>query len=91
MAGVLHQELARREIEQQYRNETLSLVKVLGDLEYDGVPIDVDRLRGIRDSLVDQVSRAKEAVIAKVGSCFNLDSDEEVTAVLKMIKFWRKS
>jgi DNA polymerase I-like protein with 3'-5' exonuclease and polymerase domains len=53
-------------------------------LEYDGVLIDVHRLRRIRDSLVDQVSRAKEAVIAKVGCCFNLDSDEEVTAVLKM-------
>src|SRR5579872_4572479 len=84
LASVLGDELARRDIEQQYRNETLLLVKVLGDLEYDGVPIDVDKLRRIRDSLVDQVSRAKEGVIAKVGACFNLDSDEEVTAVLKM-------
>ena len=84
LAGVLQQELARRGIEQQYRNETLSLVKTLGDLECDGVPIDVDRLRAIRDSLADQGSRAKEAVIGRVGSCFNLDSDEEVTAVLKM-------
>jgi DNA polymerase I len=84
LAGVLQQELARRGIEQQYRNETLSLVKTLGDLECDGVPIDVESLRAIRDSLADQVSRAKEAVIGRVGSCFNLDSDEEVTAVLKM-------
>jgi len=84
LAGVLQQELARRGIEQQYRNETLSLVNTLGDLECDGVPIDVDRLRAIRYSLADQVSRAKEAVIGRVGSCFNLDSDEEVTAVLKM-------
>jgi len=84
LAGVLQQELAHRGIEQQYRNGTLPLVKTLGDLECDGVPMDVDRLRAVRDSLVDQASRAKEAVIGRVGSSFNLDSDEEVTAVLKM-------
>jgi len=84
LAGVLQQELARREIEQQYRNETLSLVKTLGDLECDGVPVDVNGLNSVRDSLADQASRVKEAVIDRVGSCFNLDSDEEVTAVLKM-------
>ena len=84
LAGVLQQELAHREIEQQYRNETLSLVKTLGDLECDGVPVDVSRLNSARDLLADQASRVKEAVISRVGSCFNLDSDEEVTAVLKM-------
>jgi hypothetical protein len=39
--------------------------------------------RTIRDSWAD-LSGAREAVVGRVGSCFNLDSDEEVTAVLKM-------
>ena len=84
LAGILQQELAHREIEYQYRTETLPMVKTLGDWECDGIPLDLGRLRSIRDSLVDRASRVKEAVIGRVGSCFNLDSDEEVTAVLKM-------
>ena len=84
LTGVLQQELARREIDQQYRNETLSLVKTLGDLECDGVPVDLSRLNSVRHSLADQAAHVKEAVIGRVGSCFNLDSDQEVTAVLKM-------
>jgi DNA polymerase-1 len=84
LAGVLQQELTRREIDQQYRNETLPLVKTLGDLECDGVPVDVNKLNSIRDALAEQASHVKEAVIGRAGSCFNLESDEEVTAVLKM-------
>ena len=84
LADVLQQELARREIEQQHRSETLSLVKTLGDLECDGVPVDVNRLNSVRDSLAGEAARIKEAVIGRVGSCFNLDSDEEITAILKM-------
>src|SRR5439155_1333302 len=54
------------------------------DLECDGVPVDVNRLNSVRDSLAGEAARIKEAVIGRVGSCFNLDSDEEITAILKM-------
>jgi DNA polymerase-1 len=73
VAGILEQELARRNVEDQYRNITLPMVKKLGDWECAGVPVDLDRLRRLRDSATDRVSSAKEAVVAKVGSCFNLD------------------
>jgi DNA polymerase-1 len=86
LAAILRQELARRNVEDQYRNVTLPLVKKLGDWECSGMPIDLDRLCRLRDSATDQVSGAKEAVVARVGSSFNLDSYQEVTAVLKMDK-----
>ena len=62
------------------------MVKKLGDWECAGIPVDLDRLCRLRNAATDQVSGANKAVVAKVGSCFNLDSYKEVTAVLKMDK-----
>jgi DNA polymerase I-like protein with 3'-5' exonuclease and polymerase domains len=83
LAGALQQELARRDIEDQYRNVTLPMVKKLGDWEGAGIPVNLGRLRRVRESAAEQASGAKETVVARVGSPFNLDSYQEVTAVLK--------
>ena len=84
LGDVLRQELAQRGIEQQYRDETLTMVKTLGDWEVDGIPVDLGGLYSGRDSLADLVSRAKDAAINEVGRRFNLDSAQEVVAVLRM-------
>jgi DNA polymerase I-like protein with 3'-5' exonuclease and polymerase domains len=60
------------------------MVKKLGDWEVDGIPVDLGRLCSIRDSLAVQVSRAKDAAVNEVGRHFNLDSEKEVAAVLRM-------
>jgi DNA polymerase I-like protein with 3'-5' exonuclease and polymerase domains len=86
LARILQQELARRSIEDQYRSITLPMVKKLGDWEYAGIPVALDRLSRLRDAAAGQVSSAKNAVVARVGSSFNLDSYQEVTAVIKMDK-----
>lgn len=82
LADILQQELARRGINDQYRNETLPMVKILGDFEVDGVPVDLRVLCSIRDSLADQVLRAKKAALDEADCHFNLDSYKEVMAVL---------
>ena len=84
LADVLLRELARRGIEQRCRAETLAMVKTLGDWEVDGIPVDLGGLCRTRDSLADQLSRAKHAAIDEVGRTFNLDSEDEVAAVLRM-------
>jgi DNA polymerase I-like protein with 3'-5' exonuclease and polymerase domains len=83
LVGALQQELARRDIEDQYRNVTLPMVRRLGDWECAGIPVDLGRLQRVRDLAREQVSRAKEASVAKVGSPFNVESYQEVTAILK--------
>jgi DNA polymerase I-like protein with 3'-5' exonuclease and polymerase domains len=60
------------------------MVKTLGDWEVDGIPVDLGGLYSGRDSLADLVSRAKDAAINEVGRRFNLDSAQEVVAVLRM-------
>jgi DNA polymerase I len=84
LGDVLQQELVQRGIDQQYRDETVTMVKTLGDWEVDGIPVDLSGLRSIRDSLADQLSRARDATVDEVGCRFNLDSEKEVTAVLRM-------
>jgi DNA polymerase-1 len=84
LADSLQRELAQREIEQQYRDETVTMVKTLGDWEVDGIQVDLRGLCSIRDSLAAHVSRAKDAAVAEVGCRFNLDSEKEVAGVLRM-------
>jgi len=84
LGDVLRRELARRGIEQQYRDETLTMVKTLGDWEVDGIPVDLGGLCRTRDSLADHLARAKRAAIDEVRRTFNLDSEDEVAAVLRM-------
>lgn len=82
LADILQQELTRRGISDQYRDETLPMVKILGDFEVDGIPVDLRVLCSIRDSLADQVLRAKKAALDEADCHFNLDSEKEVMAVL---------
>lgn len=84
LGGVLRQELMRRGIDQQYRDETLMMVKTLGDWEVDGIPVDLRGLCSGRDSLAAHVARAKDAAVSEVGRCFNVDSAQEIGAVLRM-------
>src|ERR1022692_1247321 len=84
LADFLEQGLAQRGIERQYRDETLTMIKTLGDWEVDGIPVDLNGLCKSRDSVADHVSRAREAVIKEVGRRFNIDSENEVTAVLRI-------
>jgi DNA polymerase I-like protein with 3'-5' exonuclease and polymerase domains len=84
LSEILRQELAQRALDHQYRNETLPMVKILGDWEFDGIPVDYGRLCSVRQSLADQVSRTKKAAVDAVGCRFNPDSEEEVSAVLRI-------
>jgi len=84
LTDVFRRELAQRGIDRQYRDDTLPMIKTLGDWEVDGIPVDVAGLSGIRNSMADHVARARDAVVNEVGRGFNLDSGKEVTAVLAM-------
>ena len=83
LAAVLRRYLEERGIDRQHRNETLPMVKILGEWEYDGVPVDLGKLRELRESMMEQVRLAKTTVISEAGVCFNPNSEKEVSAVLR--------
>ncbi len=84
LGDVLQRELTLRGIDQQYSNETVPMVKTLGDWEVDGIRVDLAGLCCIQELLANQMLRAKVAAVDGVGCRFNPDSEKEVMAILKM-------
>ncbi|MDH3705384.1 MAG: DNA polymerase I [Acidimicrobiia bacterium] len=58
------------------------LVRVLARMEHLGVGVDVVELERIRDHLVSEVERLREAVIADAGHDFNVNSTKQLREVL---------
>ena len=81
--GVLSKQLEDRGIAEQYRSNTLSLLTVLGDMEYDGIPVNMDSLERIRHSLMERIAELKQAVFGRAGKPFDLDSQSELCVILR--------
>jgi|CZKL01.1.fsa_nt_gi DNA polymerase I-like protein with 3'-5' exonuclease and polymerase domains len=84
LGDVLQRELVQREIDEQYNSETVSMVKTLGDWEVDGIPVDLSGLCRLRKARAERVSLAKDGALDACGCRFNLDSEKELSAVLRM-------
>ncbi len=79
---VLDAELHRREIFDQYRNETLALASRLGEWECDGIPMTQSKLSQARASLLREVADLKKLVLDDAGIPFDIDSEKELLAII---------
>ncbi len=79
---ILIKELERKGITEQYFNRTLTQVRILGNLEYNGISLNSDKLKNIRGSLLDEALNIKQNIWDKIGKSFDLDSQKEVSVVL---------
>ena len=80
---VLHKELIRRGLMDQYRSETISWVATLGKWEIDGVLVDGNRLLHLRTELLEQVDRARTAIMRSTDVTFDPDAEEDLSRVLR--------
>lgn len=80
--GALQKELDRREVADQYRNETLALASRLGEWECDGIPVRRARLSAARRTLIKEIAALKKLTVDEVGVSFNVDSEKELLTVL---------
>jgi DNA polymerase-1 len=83
--AVLLDELKKRNLEQQYFTDSMSHLKRVSDLEIDGVSVDEQKLDKIRDLLLKEAVRLKDKVSDKVGKVYDLDSQEDLSAILMEI------
>ncbi|OGQ80308.1 MAG: hypothetical protein A3F90_10725 [Deltaproteobacteria bacterium RIFCSPLOWO2_12_FULL_60_19] len=79
---MLVKELERRGVAHQYWNETIPLVKTLGDWEFAGVWTDTSKLASIRQLLLTRLQELRAAVLKDTGTVFDLDSNKELWAAL---------
>ncbi|MCX6317611.1 MAG: DNA polymerase I [Bacteroidetes bacterium] len=74
--------LKEREVEKVFNEVENPLVKVLVDMEYEGIKIDVDFLADYSKELEKDAKRAEESVYKQAGVRFNLASPKQLGEVL---------
>lgn len=74
--------LKSREVEKIFRDVENPLVKVLVDMEYEGIKIDVDFLKEYSKELEKEAKKAEESVYKQAGVRFNLASPKQLGEVL---------
>jgi DNA polymerase-1 len=74
--------LKRKEVEKVFEEVESPLVKVLTDMEYEGVKVDMDFLNQYSKELETEAKRCEESVYSQAGVRFNLSSPKQLGEVL---------
>jgi DNA polymerase I len=74
--------LKKREVEKVFNEVENPLVKVLTDMEFEGIKIDVEFLAGYSKQLEKEAKKAEESVYKQAGVRFNLASPKQLGEVL---------
>jgi len=82
LKNVLIPLLKKNEVEKVFRDVENPLVKVLMDMEYEGVKIDVEFLNDYSKELEREAKKSEEAVYKQAGVRFNLSSPKQLGEVL---------
>jgi DNA polymerase-1 len=93
--SILSKEIESENLKDLINNIELPLVKVLKDIEFEGVRIDPDFLRNYSKVLEDQIRKSEKAIYEKCGTRFNIASPKQVGEVLfeklKLPYRWKKT
>jgi len=80
---VLVDQLQERGITEQYYNDTMPLLKRLCNLEYTGIPVHEQQLNTLRTMLIERAVRLKDVLSTAWGKTFDLDSQTDLSAMLR--------
>jgi DNA polymerase I-like protein with 3'-5' exonuclease and polymerase domains len=81
--GRLRAMLVERGIEEQFANEVMPLMRLLGDKECDGVRVDVRAIARMRDTVAKEAEASKTSIFAVAGTQFDVDSMKDVATILR--------
>ncbi len=92
---ILHEKLQREQLEKLYRDIELPLVRVIADIEYEGVRVDIDYLKSYSKELAQEIQQLEKQVYEQAGFTFNIASPRQVgEALFEKLKIpyrWRKT
>jgi DNA polymerase-1 len=81
--GRLRAMLVERGIEEQFANEVMPLMCLLGDKECEGVRVDVRAITSMRDTLAKEAEASKTSIFAEAGTQFDVDLMKDVAVILR--------
>lgn len=82
----LHTMLKEKSIDNQFANEVMPLMRLLGDKELDGVRLNVSSISRTMDALASEIEHAKNSIFTKAGKQFDIDSMKDIATVFRAIE-----
>ncbi len=82
LCDVLYPKLKEEELEKVYWEIELPLVEVLARMEFNGVKLDLEKLRALSRELERELSALSEEIYEKAGVRFNINSPKQLGEVL---------
>lgn len=82
LKNVLENELAKKEMTKLANEIEFPLVKVLTDMEYEGVKVDKSVLQSISVELQEEILKLKKTIFDYAGEEFNIDSPKQLGEIL---------
>ena len=82
LKGVFEPLLKEKDVDKVFREVENPLVKVLTDMEFEGIRVDVDFLKDYSRELDKEARRSEESVYTQAGVRFNLASPKQLGEVL---------
>jgi len=78
----LYEELKKRKIIDQYFCDNLPMVKKLGDMEFNGVSVNFDKLAVFRKRILNRSLESKKNIFKKIGKEFDIDAQSDLSAII---------
>ena len=78
--------LEEKSIDNQFANEVMPLMGLLGDKELDGVRLNISSISRTKDGLARETEHAKISIFAKAGKQFDVDSMQDIATVIRAIE-----
>lgn len=95
LVPILHQMMKENELEELYRKIEEPLIRVLCDMEYEGVHLDVPFLKEYSRELQGLIQEQEQAIYRLAGTHFNISSPKQVGEILfdrlKVKYRWKKT
>lgn len=82
IAEVTYKKLEEENLLDLFNNIEMPLVKVLGEMQFNGMPIEKDELVSFGNKLKEQIETVKQDIYMSVGEEFNINSTQQLGKIL---------
>lgn len=82
IAEVTYKKLEEENLLNLFNNIEMPLVKVLGEMQFNGMPIEKDELVSFGNKLKEQIETVKQDIYMSVGEEFNINSTQQLGKIL---------
>jgi len=82
LIDLLYPKLQSESLLKLFQELELPLIEVLAEMEFNGIRVDVDRLRGLSSLFEKKIALLFEEIMALAGKSFNPDSPKQLASIL---------